>query len=1346
MQNPAAPAATDPARELHRRLRPLMFRDQRRLQRRLDGVRRLRDPQRRDEALAEIAADVARAEARLESRRAAVPVVTYPAQLPVSERKDDIAAAIRDHQVVIVAGETGSGKTTQLPKICLELGRGINGLIGHTQPRRLAARTVADRIAEELGTELGDVVGYKVRFTDQVSDRSLVKLMTDGILLAELQTDRMLRQYDTLIIDEAHERSLNIDFILGYLKQLLPRRPDLKVIITSATIETERFARHFAGPPTDDAPDGVPAPVVEVSGRTYPVEVRYRPLVEMAEGEDDGEDEENVRDQIQAIGDAVEELAAEGPGDVLVFLSGEREIRDTADALGKLVEKKPALRGTEILPLYARLSTAEQHRVFAPHPGRRVVLATNVAETSLTVPGIKYVVDPGTARISRYSNRLKVQRLPIEPVSQASANQRKGRCGRTSDGICIRLYDEQDFLSRPEFTDPEILRTNLASVILQMTSIGLGDIAAFPFIDPPDRRNIADGVNLLHELGALDPAETDPAKRLTPLGRRLAQLPVDPRLARMVVEGERNGCATEVMVIAAALSIQDPRERPADRQAQADQAHARFTDRESDFVTLLNLWRHLREQQRELSSSAFRRMCKAEFLNYLRVREWQDIVSQLRQVLRTPEQGGGRPAREAGDGGRRRGGADLPEEIDTPKVHQSLLPGLLSHVGLKDAQKHEYLGARGAKFALFPGSALFKKPPRWVMAAELVETSRLWGRVNGRIEPEWVEPLAQHLVKRSYSEPHWEKKQAAVMAYEKVTLYGIPLVTSRKVNFGRIDPALSRELFIRHALVEGDWQTHHHFWRDNQRLLAEIEELENRARRRDILVDDQTVFDFYDARVPADVVSGRHFDAWWKKTRREQPDLLTFTRELLVNAGRGGVDEADYPDEWSADGVTLPLTYRFEPGTATDGVTVDIPLPLLNQVPAESFDWQVPGLREELVVALIRSLPKAVRRNFVPVPDYARAALAAMPAGEEPLLDALTRQLRRMTGVTVPRDAWDLDRLPAHLRVTFRVLDEEDKPVAEGKDLPALQRQLKAEVRQVVAAAAPDVARTGLTDWGIGTLPRTIEQVRAGYAVTAYPALVDEGATVGVKVFDSPAEQEAAHWAGTRRLLRLTVPSPARFLQGRLSNEAKLALSRNPHGGVQQLIEDAAGAAIDKLIGDAGGPAWDAEGFAALREKVRADLVDTVVEVMDRVRRVLAAAHAVEQRLGKTQNLAVVAALADIRAQLTGLVHAGFVTETGYARLPDLLRYLTAIERRLDRLPGNPQRDKQQQDRITVVQKEYQDMLAALPPSRRQSAAVRQIRWMVEELRVNVFAQALGTPYPVSEQRIYRAMDDAESR
>ncbi|MEE6259093.1 ATP-dependent RNA helicase HrpA [Plantactinospora sonchi] len=1386
---PAVPASADLA-ALRARLPELIFRDQRRIQRRIDGLAKVRDPQRRQVGLTEIAAEITRAEERLAHRLAAVPVITYPAGLPVSEKKDDLLAAIRDHQVVIVAGETGSGKTTQLPKICLELGRGVRGLIGHTQPRRLAARTVADRIAEELGTELGGVVGYKVRFTDQVGDGTLVKLMTDGILLAELQHDRMLRQYDTLIIDEAHERSLNIDFILGYLKQLLPRRPDLKVIITSATIDPERFARHFARPADSTDGEPRPAPVLEVSGRTYPVEVRYRPLIEVTEADDDGdEDGENVRDQIQAIGDAVQELAAEGPGDILVFLSGEREIRDTADALNRLVQNRPALRDTEILPLYARLSTAEQHRVFQPHRNRRVVLATNVAETSLTVPGIKYVIDPGTARISRYSHRLKVQRLPIEPVSQASANQRKGRCGRTSAGICVRLYDENDFLGRPEFTDPEILRTNLASVILQMTAIGLGDIAAFPFIDPPDRRNIADGVNLLQELGALEATTAaDPDRRLTPLGRRLAQLPVDPRLARMVLEGERNGCADHVAVIAGALSIQDPRERPAEKQAQADQAHARFVDKESDFAALLNLWRYLQEQQRALSSSAFRRMCKAEYLNYLRVREWQDIYSQLRQVLRTMSDGStGRPDRRRGERAERRvdvpgrvaagraaevtgrgtdrrdGGADgadgtaeprrtddeptPTDEIDTERIHQSLLAGLLSHVGLRDTQKNDYLGARGARFALFPGSALFRKPPRWVMAAELVETSRLWGRVAARVEPEWVEALAPHLVKRSYSEPHWEKKQAAVLAYEKVTLYGIPLVSGRKVNFGRIDPALSRDLFIRHALVEGDWQTHHRFFSDNRKLLDEIEELEHRARRRDIMVDDETVYAFYDARIPAEVVSGRHFDAWWKRTRRDQPDLLTFDREMLVNEGRGGVDPADYPDEWHSEGVALPLTYRFEPGTTTDGVTVDIPLPVLNRVDAESFDWQVPGLREELVIALIRSLPKAVRRNFVPAPDYARAVLAAITPGREPLLDAVTHQLRRLTGVTVPREAWDLEKLPAHLRPTFRVVDDDgQRTVAEGKSLPALQRQLTTQVRQMVAAAAPDVERTGLREWSIGTLPRSIEQVRGGYLVTAFPALADEGETVAVRVFETEGEQQRQMWAGTRRLLRLSLGSPAKFLQGRLSNEAKLALSRNPHRNVQDLLDDAADAAVDKLVADAGGPAWDAEGFAALRDRVRADLIDTTFAVVDRVRRVLAAAYTVEQRLGRTNSLALVSALADIRAQLSGLVHRGFVTQTGYARLGDLPRYLTAIERRLDRLPQNPGRDREQQARIAQVQKEYQEMLAALPPARQGEEAVREIRWMIEELRVNVFAQALGTPYPISEQRIYRAMDLVEGR
>jgi ATP-dependent helicase HrpA len=1057
------------------------------------------------------------------------------------------------------------------------------------------------------------------------------------------------------------------------------------------------------------------------------VEVRYRPLVEVT----DEEDGETVRDQIQAICDAVEELCAEGPGDILVFLSGEREIRDAADALGKL-----KLRETEILPLYARLSTAEQHRVFQPHTGRRIVLATNVAETSLTVPGIRYVVDPGTARISRYSNRLKVQRLPIEPISQASANQRTGRCGRTSAGICIRLYDEEDFLARPKFTDPEILRTNLASVILQMTAIGLGDIAAFPFIDPPDRRHISDGLALLEELSAIDPTQTDPRRRLTPLGRKLAQLPIDPRLGRMLLEAERNGAVSEVLVITAALSIQDPRERPTDRQAQADQLHARFADPESDFLAYLNLWNYLQEQQQALSSSAFRRMCKAEYLNYLRVREWQDLHGQLRQVLRgmgiTPNQA---PA-------------------DPQRIHQSLLAGLLSHIGVQDERstgrggrrdRNEYLGARGARFAIFPGSALAKKPPRWVMAAELVETSRLWGRIVARIEPEWAEALAGHLVKRSYSEPHWEKKPAAVMAYEKVTLYGVPLVTSRKVNFGRIDPRLSRELFIRHALVEGDWDTHHEFFRHNQALREEVEELEHRARRRDVLVDDETLFDFYDQRIPADVVSGRHFDSWWRKARRTRPDLLTFDKAMLVNPGHGDIDEDDYPDEWHSDGLALPLTYHFEPGTPRDGVTVDIPLPVLNRVTAESFDWHVPGLREELVVALIRSLPKAIRRNFVPVPDYARAVLAAVQPGREPLLDAIGRELHRMTGVHVPRDAWDLTRLPPHLRINFRVVDDEQRPVAEGRDLASLQRQLEAEVRQTVAAAAPGVERDGLRAWDFGPLPRTVQQTRAGYTVTAYPALVDEGDSVAVRVFETEAEQRAAMRAGTRRLLLLTLPSPAKFLQGRLSSEAKLALSRNPHRNVVDLLDDIAGAAVDKLVADAGGVAWDAEGFAALRDRVRADLVDTVVGVAGQVQRILAAAHAVEQRLSRTSGPALAAAVADIRGQLANLIYRGFVTETGVDRLADLPRYLAAMERRLDRLPQNPQRDRQQQERIEQVQQEYQDLLAALPPARRRDEDVRQIRWMIEELRVSLFAQALGTRYPVSEQRIYRAMDAAEA-
>jgi ATP-dependent helicase HrpA len=1296
--------------DLRSRISDLLPRDEHRLGRRLEGIRRVRDEQARAAALQEIEAEIDAARQRLDARLSAVPAITFPDELPVSRRRVDIAAAIRDHQVVVVAGETGSGKTTQLPKICLELGRGVRGQIGHTQPRRIAARTVAERIAEELGTPFGSTVGYKVRFTDQVTDETMVKVMTDGILLAEIQNDRMLRRYDTLIIDEAHERSLNIDFLLGYLRELLPRRPDLKVIITSATIETQRFAEHFAGP-------GGPAPVIEVTGRTYPVEVRYRPLIEV------GEDaREEPIDQVEGIAAAVDELGREGSGDILVFLSGEREIRDTADFLARR-----DLRNTEIVPLYGRLSAAEQHKVFQRHTGRRIVLATNVAETSLTVPGIRYVIDPGTARISRYSNRLKVQRLPIEPISQASANQRKGRSGRTSDGICIRLYSAEDFEARPAFTEPEILRTNLASVILQMTNLGLGDLTKFPFIDPPDRRNVTDGVKLLEELGALDEGRHTAHRRLTPLGRQLAQLPVDPRLARMVIEADRQECVAEVMVIAAALSIQDPRERPADKQQQADDRHGRFADKESDFFSYLNLWRYLREQQRELSGNQFRRLCRSEFLNYLRVREWQDIYAQLRQVARTLNLTVAEDREELAAG---------------QAVHTALLAGLLSHIGLKDTDKREYLGARGAKFAIFPGSALFKKQPRWVMSAELVETSRLWGRVNARIEPEWAEKLAPHLVKRSYSEPHWEKKQGAVMAYEKVTLYGLPIVPRRKVGYARVDPVLSRELFIRHALVEGDWETHHTFFAANAKLLAQIDEMENRARRRDIAVDDETVYALYDARIPADVVSARHFDAWWKKARRTDPELLTFTRELLVNAGRDAVDPGAYPDAWLAEGIRLPLSYTFEPNSVRDGVTVQVPLTLLNKLDAEDFVWSVPGLRQEVVVQLIRALPKALRTNFVPVPDWAAAVLDRIPARRGPLTDAIGTELRRLTGTIVPRDAWRPDQLPDHLRMNFRVVNEQGETLGEGRDLDVLRRALAPKVQATISAAAGDIERTGITTADFGALPRRIAQVRGGYQVTVYPALADEGDSVAIRVFETEPEQREAMRAGTRRLLLLTLPPAARYLQGRLDNRAKLELSRaNPYRSIADLLDDCAGAAVDKLVSDAGGPAWDSASFTALREAVRADLVDAVATVVTQVRAVLGPAYDIGQRLTGTRDPALVPALADIRQQLKGLVHPGFVTETGWRQLHHLPRYLRAVVHRLDRLGGNLARDRQLMAQVHEIEQEYRELRADLPAGGPADEGLREIRWMIEELRVSFFAQALGTAYPISDKRVFKAMD-----
>jgi ATP-dependent helicase HrpA len=1390
---------------LRARLPELMLRDQRRLGNRADRAGSLRDPAARMQALGELEADVAEAGGRVMTRRSSVPVITYPPELPVSQHKDELAAVIASHQVVIIAGETGSGKTTQLPKICLELGRGVTGQIGHTQPRRIAARTVADRIATELDTELGTAVGYKVRFADTSSDETLIKVMTDGILLTEMQRDRQLLRYDTLIIDEAHERSLNIDFILGYLKQLLPSRPDLKVIITSATIDPERFSRHFGGR------GGQPAPIIEVSGRTYPVEVRYRPLA------DPDKPDTEPRDQIQAITDAVGELRGEGPGDILVFLSGEREIRDTADALTDELD-------LEVLPLYARLSAAEQYRVFQPHRGRRVVLATNVAETSLTVPGIRYVVDPGTARISRYSQRTKVQRLPIEAISQASANQRKGRCGRTSDGICVRLYTEDDFDSRPDFTDPEILRTNLASVILRMAALDLGAVADFPFVDPPDARNVADGLLLLEELGAVTlgagRAPADGRIRLTATGRKLADLPVDPRLGRMILESGRNGCAREVMIIASALSIQDPRERPADARDAADAMHKRFAEPGSDFLALVTMWDYLRDQQRNLSASAFRRMCRREYLHFLRVREWQDVYAQLQQAARDlgivigrdrrghrePEQAAGRPRRpERTNGGQHRPGrtassrrqrgrpaatgpdraapdpataASAAVDNEVPptgdgryapdladRVHQSLLAGLLSHVGMQDSDRKpaghsaatrsaadrnaagpgrrrgpsEFAGARGARFAIFPDSSLARKPPQWVMAAELVETSRLWARVVARIEPEWAESLAGNLVRRTYSEPHWDAKRAAVMAAEKVTLYGLPIVAARPVNYGRIDPAAARDLFIQHALVEGEWQTHHKFFARNQGAREEAEELESKARRRGLVADDAAIFDFYDRRIPKSVTSGRHFDTWWKTARADDPGLLDLGPADLAGPAADEVDAENYPA--CLDGV--PLSYEFAPGEEDDGVTADIPLQDLVTVHDAELSWQVPGLRLELITELIRGLPKDLRRPFVPVPDTARAVLATLGEPHGDLQDALGAALGVVGGVRIPRSAWNLASLPGYLRITYRVLDG-DQVLATSKDLDELRRKLRPRLNAVLSEAAAGITRTGLRSWDFGPLPRMFSSGQ----VRGYPALVDAGSSVDIRLFDTEAEATEAMRLGTRRLLLLAVPSGVRSIAGRLPVNSKMAMSRHPYPSAAALLDDCVACAADQVIADAGGPAWDAEGFAQLVSAGRDGLAPGTARVLDAVAQILGEAHEVEIRLSNAAHPvpALAPALADMRSQFAGLVYSGFVAKTCARRLTDVVRYLRAMVRRLDKLAGEQVRDAERMAVVHRVSAGLESALRELPPAARSGTDVQVVRWLIEELRVSLFAQVLGTPVPVSEKRIMTAIDNLLDR
>ncbi len=1286
---------------LYPKLNTCLLQDQFRLRRRLNNANKITESARLQQVLQKITADIARSVAVRDARQAAMPAIQYPMELPVAAKKDDIKAAIAANQVVIIAGETGSGKTTQIPKICLELGRGIAGTIGHTQPRRLAARSVADRIAEELACQVGQQVGYKIRFGDHTTHQTLVKLMTDGVLLAEMQQDRFLNQYDTIIIDEAHERSLNIDFLLGYLKQLLPKRPDLKLIITSATIDPQRFSKHFFD-----------APVIEVSGRTYPVETRYRPYTEQ---------DDKDADQLQGIFDAVEELYREPPGDILIFLNGEREIRDTADALEKL-----KLAHTEVLPLYARLSAAEQNRIFQSHTGRRIVLATNVAETSLTVPGIRYVIDPGTARLSRYSYRSKVQQLPIEAISQASANQRKGRCGRVAAGICIRLYSEDDFNGRPEFTDPEILRTNLASVIMQMLALGLGDIDAFPFLQRPDNRFVNDGIKLLEELGAIEPQRGRQTLALTPLGKQLARLPIDPRLARMVVAASSQSALQEVLVIVAALSIQDPRERPLDKQQKADESHGRFADPDSDFSSWLKLWAYLQQQQDELSNNQFRRLCRQEFLNYLRVREWQDLVGQLSQLAK--EQGLEFSSGSAG----------------YQQLHSALLTGLLGQVGFKDTDA-DYLGPRQTRFYAFPGSHLFKRKPKWVMAAEWVETSRLYARSLAKIEPEWIEPLAAHLVSRSYNEPHWEKKRGAVVAFEQVSLYGLVIVAKRAVLYSKIDEPICHQIFIREALVNQELGSNEAFLSYNQRLIDDVTALEEKSRRRDILVDEDTLAAFYAEKIPVWANNRTDFTKWWKKQRSLDPAFLNFDPDSLLNRDASDITADKFPESWRQGNLTLPLDYHFAPGEPDDGISVIIPLALLNQIEDSGFDWLIPALRHELLVALIKSLPKQYRRNFVPAPNYADALMQLIAPEQGALLDVISQRLKRMSGTEVPDDAWDLTSLPAHLSMNFKVVDERGKLLQQSRFLTHLKQGLQGQVQQSLSQVAEQgIEQTRLTEWSFGELPSEYVKLQAGYEIKAFPALVDDKDSVAIKLLDNAQQAQQVTKLGLRRLLLLNVPSPIKYLQESLPNKAKLGLYFNPFGRVLDLIDDCIAAGVDTLIAQNTLPV-NSQEFTVLRDKVRAELGDTVVAIALQVEQILTLGHDIQKRLKGKVDLSQIQSHGDIKQQLNELVFKGFVSRHGAARLNDILRYLQAMQKRQEKLSVDPQRDRLLMHEYQKAADAYNNLLGKFAGSVVVPQQLDAIYWMLQELKVSLHAQQLGTPYPVSVKRVMHAVAELKS-
>lgn len=1241
-------------------------------------------------------------------REANVPKLTYDDNLPVSQKRDEIVAAIKSNQVVIIAGETGSGKTTQIPKMCLEAGLGRFGFIGHTQPRRIAARAVSTRIASELGEELGQSVGYKVRFNDVTSDTSYIKLMTDGILLAETAHDRKLLNYDCIIIDEAHERSLNIDFLLGYLKKLLKVRSDLKLIITSATINTKRFSEHFDN-----------APIIEVSGRTYPVEVIYRPLGEVDEADTDDEVETDEKDLRNGILNAIKFLFKEyGREDILVFLPGEREIMDIAKFLSKA-----HLPNTEILPLYARLATSDQNKIFAPHSTVRVVLATNVAETSLTVPGIKYVIDPGTARISRYSPRTKVQSLPIEKISKASADQRKGRCGRVSEGVCVRLYSKEDFDLRQDFTDPEILRTNLASVILQMVSLRLGNITVFPFIDPPSGKQITDGIRLLEEVGAINESRglSTEELRLTKIGTDLSKIPCDPRLSRMLVEAHREGALSEVLVIVSAMAVMDPRERPVDKQEQSRGFHSRFDDEKSDFLAYLNLYHYICKCQKEMSNSALRKKLKSEFISYLRVREWFDLLRQLRascQMLKYTLN-------------------EVPAGYDS--IHRAILSGLLSQVGhYDDNDKGLYLGARGIKFVIHPSSVLNKKKPKWICAGELNETSRLFARTVAQIDPLWVESIGRHLVKKNYAEPHWSKSKGSVVANLTISLYGLPVVQGRKVLYTSIDPKLCRELFIRDGLVGGDIDCNHAFFRHNLEVIDEVEHVEDKLRRRDLLVDSSVLEEFYAKKLPEDILSQRHFDKWWNEKRKSEPDFLNFSIDLVSKDTFNEVEEHDFPEFWHYDSFKLPLSYVFDPTSKDDGVTVHIPLAIVNRINSREFAYQIPGLRLEFLTSLIKSLPKRLRKNLIPAPNYAKALAESIGGpSKDDLYVKAAKELTRMGGEIVSSDDFDRTLIEKHLFMIFSIEDEKGRIIKKGRNFDAIAASLQGQVKDALSKYSSKTAKVQkpLSEWNFGTIKTTEVTRQNGIEITAYPALTDKGQGVTLELYDSKFKQQKAMWTGQRKLLSLGLKQPTAFLEQHLPNKSKLSMYYQPLGTVKDLINDLMLAAIDVIMVENHAPVYDEESFKQLLEKVRGELNDTALKLCTTVEKILLKAHELNRKLKGQLNLAVAYSYKDMAAQLDSLVYKGFLSSTKVEYLEQIPRYLDAMLYRIEKVHRDVNRDLLYTRKIEEVNTMYKNTMSrykytAIPDD------LLNVKWLVEELRVSYFAQQLGVRVSISDKRI----------